>query len=324
MKILVTGAGGFLGTRLVRALLERPGRLADALGSVECVIAGDIRAPALPADARLHPTTLDITDRRQIAEAAAEVDLVFHLAAIVSGDAERDFDRGMRVNLDGTRMLLEMLRQSGRRPRLVFASSVAVYGGAVEEPITDQTHLTPQTSYGCQKASSELLVQDYSRKGFIDGRSLRLPTIVVRAGSPNLAASTFASSIIREPLAGRPAVCPVDPATRMYILSPRRVIEAFLHAACLPEEVWGCWRSLLLPGLTVSVEEMLACLERVAGEQVVRRVRFEADPAVRAIVAGWPAEFAPRRALEMGFRADRDFTEIIEAHIEDELGGRIG
>ncbi len=323
LKIVITGAAGFLGRKLSQALLARQGPLPGFDRPLTEVVGADLVPPPALEDTRFHPAACDIGDAGAVRELVADADLVFHLAAIVSADAEADFDRGMRVNLDGTRHLLEALRHGGRRPRLVFASSVAVYGGDLPATITDTTHLTPQTSYGTQKAAGELLVNDYSRKGFLDGRSLRLPTIVVRAGKPNLAASTFASSIIREPLAGQEAVCPVTPETSMYLLSPRRVIEAFQHAAGLPAEAFGKWRSVVLPGLTVSIGEMVETLRRVAGAEVAARVRFAPDPRIQAIVDTWPARFAPERGLAMGFAVDADFEEIVRAHIEDELGGRI-
>jgi len=322
MRVLITGGAGFLGRKLAARLLAAaepvPGR-----GPLEHLRVADVVAAELPADPRLETVVHDIGEDRPPDDLVAGCDLVFHLAAVVSAGAEADFDLGYRVNLDGTRRLLEALRRTGSRPRLVFASSVAVFGGDPREPVRDTTHLTPQTSYGTQKAAGELLVNDYARKGFVDGRSLRLPTIVVRAGRPNLAASTFASSIIREPLAGEEAVCPVSPETAMYVLSPRRVIDAFLHAAALPEEAFGGWRSVTLPGITVTVREMLDALERVAGPGVRQRVRFAPDPAIQRIVDTWPPHFRVRRALELGFAADPDFDSIVRAHIEDELGGRV-
>jgi nucleoside-diphosphate-sugar epimerase len=229
----------------------------------------------------------------------------------------------MRVNLEGTRNVLEACRALPRPARLVFASSVAVYGGDMPEVLDDGTILTPQTSYGAQKAMGELLVGDYTRKGFVDGRALRLPTIVVRPGKPNRAASTFASSIIREPLTGQEAACPVTRDAAMYILSPRRVVEALIRAFELPAEAFGATRMLTLPGITVSVGEMVDALESVAGERVARRVRWQPDPVIQKIVAGWPAAFDAKRARAMGFAADPDFASIVRAHIEDELGGAV-
>jgi len=327
MRIVITGGAGFLGNRLARALLQR-GTLTDRNGTIQPIdqlVLFDV-APAegLTRDPRLEVRTGDITDPGQVRDLlGAGIDGVFHLAAIVSANAEEDFDLGMAVNLDGTRHLLEACRALPKPPRLVFASSCAVYGGDLPDVLTDQTILTPQTSYGAQKAAGELLVSDYARKGFIDGRSLRLPTIVVRPGKPNRAASTFASSILREPLAGHAAICPVGRDAELYILSPRRVIEALEHAYELPAVRLGPVRALTLPGITVSVGEMLDALARVAGEQVATRVHFEADPAIQRIVAGWPTRFRADRAQTLGFQADRDIDEIIRAHIEDELAGHV-
>jgi D-erythronate 2-dehydrogenase len=267
----------------------------------------------------------DITDLAEVHRAIRDdVGGVFHLAAIVSANAEEDFDLGMRVNLEGTRNVLEACRALPRPARLVFASSVAVYGGDMPDVLDDGTILTPQTSYGAQKAIGELLLNDYSRKGFVDGRALRLPTIVVRPGRPNRAASTFASSIIREPLAGQEAVCPVGRDAAMYILSPRRVVDALIRAFELPPDAFGMTRMLTLPGITVSIGEMVDALEEVAGERVAARVKWEPDPKIQKIVAGWPTAFDARRARAMGFQVDPDFASIIRAHVEDELGGRIG
>jgi nucleoside-diphosphate-sugar epimerase len=219
--------------------------------------------------------------------------------------------------------VLEACRDLGSTPRLVFASSVAVYGGNMPEIGHDDMWLNPQTSYGAQKAASELLVNDYSRKGFVDGRALRLPTIVVRPGKPNKAASTFASSIIREPLAGEPAICPVSRDSVMYILSPRRVVDAFIHAFALPGDVFGPARMLTLPGISVSIGEVEAALRRVAGKTVADRIRWEPDDHIQKIVSGWLPAFDAARARDMGFAADESIDEIIQAHIEDELGGEI-
>jgi len=318
MKVVVTGAGGFLGSRLVRRLLK-DGGLAGR--PVERIVALDVEPPQLPADPRLDVVAGNVAERAVVEPLLAGADVVFHLAAVVSAAAEADFDLGMRVNLDGTRNLLECLRRLGQVPRLVFASSVAVYGGPLPDPVRDDTHLTPQTSYGTQKAIGELLVADCSRKGFVDGLSLRLPTIVVRPGRPNRAASAFASSIIREPLDGREAVCPVPEDTAIYVLSPRRVIDAFVRAAELPASVLPAGRAFVLPGLTVTVREMLEALRRVGGDVALRRVRFEPDPAITRIVQGWPARFEANIARGLGFEADRDFEAIVRAFVEDERGG---
>ncbi len=326
MQIVITGAAGFLGTKLARAILAQDGLAIDGeWRPLQRLKLLDIVAPqGLPDDPRLEVQVGDIDQPGTLKTAVdARTDVVFHLAAIVSAGAEADFDLGTRVNLEATMALLDVCRRLPEPCRLVFASSVAVYGGpVVEGTITDTTHVVPQTSYGAQKAAGELLVGDYTRKGFVDGRSLRLPTIVVRPGKPNKAASTWASSIIREPLAGDTTICPVTRTTAMFVLSPRRVIEALMHAADLPSAAVGVERTIQLPGTTHTVDEMLATLGAVAGAAVVDRVRFEPDAEIQAIVDGWASHFETPRALKLGFRPDAGFREIVEAHIEDELDGR--
>jgi nucleoside-diphosphate-sugar epimerase len=322
MRVLITGGTGFIGRKLAAALLRRGALALDggAEKPVERVTLFDVASgEGVPDGAAV--ITGDIANRATLDRLVAEADLVWHLAAVVSANAEADFDLGYRVNLDGTRALLEALRATGRRPRLVFSSTLAVYGGELPAPVPDSQHLTPQTSYGAQKAIGELLVADYSRKGFLDGRSLRLPTIVVRPGKPNLAASSFASSIIREPLAGQEAVCPVGRDAAMLVLSPRRVVEALIHAMELSSVAFGMVRAVQLPGITVGVGEMADALARIAGEKVAARIRWQPDPLIQKIVAGWPARVAAARARAMGFFADGSIDEIIQAHIEDELGG---
>jgi nucleoside-diphosphate-sugar epimerase len=321
VKVFITGGGGFLGHRLARTLMDR-GTLAGSDGKPHAVTAVTCLDTAFPpqADARVRCVTGDLAAPGAIAAAMdADTDAVFHLAAVVSAGAEADFDLGYRVNLDGTRLLLEHCRGLARPPRVVFASSVAAFGGELPETLDDSTTPNPQTSYGTQKVIGEYLVTDWSRKGYIDGRSLRLPTIVVRPGKPNLAASSFASGIIREPLAGVESPCPVDPAeTGVWLLSPSKVVEAFIHAHDLPSAAWGTRRVLNLPGLTVSVQEMLATLGRVAGDKVAKRVVYRPEPRIQAIVRSWPIRFRTDRALAMGFRADSDFESVVRAHIADE------
>jgi nucleoside-diphosphate-sugar epimerase len=254
---------------------------------------------------------------------AGRPDVIFHLAAIVSGEAEQDFDKGYRINLDGTRSVLEAVRKVGHKPRLVFSSSIAVFGAPFPDTIGDEFFNTPLTSYGTQKNIGELLVTDYSRKGFVDGISIRLPTICVRPGKPNKAASGFFSNIMREPLAGQEAVLPVSESVMHWHASPRAAVGFMLHAASMDLARMGWRRAISMPGLAVTVGEQIAALKKVAGDKVVARIRREPDPFVEGIVAGWPRNFATMRALDLGFKADASFEEIIRIHIEDELGGKI-
>jgi nucleoside-diphosphate-sugar epimerase len=246
--------------------------------------------------------------------------VIFHLAAIVSGEAEADFEKGYRVNLDGTRRLFEAIRLAGGgyRPKLVFTSSIAVFGEPLPEVIGDTYHLTPLTSYGTQKAICELLLADYSRKGFLDGIGIRLPTIVIRPGKPNKAASGFFSGILREPLSGQEAVLPVDDSVRHWFASPRAAVGFLLHAAELDTAPLGQVRTLTMPGLSATVGEEIEALRRAAGDSAVELIRREPDAAVAKIVAGWPGNFDAGRAEALGFTAETSFDEIIRAHIEDE------
>jgi D-erythronate 2-dehydrogenase len=318
MRIVITGGYGFLGRRLASTLLQR----GSSLGAIDELVLFDNAPPALPLpdDRRLTAITGDIADREAVRRllmpgAAA----VFHLAAVVSGQAEADTDLGYRVNLDGTRAVLDSCRALGTAPRLVFASSLAVYGGVLPPLVGDDTPLTPQSSYGTQKAIGELLVNDYSRKGFVDGRALRLPTVVVRPGRPNRAASSFASSMIREPLAGKDAVCPVSSDLVMALASPRRVVAALHRAHELPGDAFGANRSLQLPGFSVAVGEMAAAVRRAGGEAAYSRIRWQPDREIEAIVAGWPQALAAPRAAALGFAADADIDEAVRAFIEDDL-----
>ena len=327
MRVVITGGAGFLGKKLALALQAR-GTLFGTDGTVqplsEIVLFDVVEPEGLLRDPRLVVKTGDIGDPEQVRRVIGDdTQGVFHLAAVVSANAEQDFDLGYHVNLDGTRNVLEACRRLASPARLVFASSVAVYGGDMPDVLHDGTILTPQTSYGAQKAMGELMVGDYGRKGFVDGRALRLPTIVVRPGKPNLAASTFASSIIREPLVGEEVVCPVERDAEMYILSPRRVIESLIHGFELPHDALGPVRMLTLPGITVSVGQMVEALRQVAGDQAVERIRWEPNPTIQRIVAGWPRRFDAQRARELGFKADADMVEIIDAHVEDELRGLV-
>jgi len=322
MKVVITGGGGFLGFKLAKALLAR-GRLTGTEGREQEItritLLDAAFPPGMPADPRLRAVTGDVADPK-ILEAVADPDTasVFHLAAVVSAGAEADFDLGMRVNLGGTQRLLERLRQCARPPRVVYASSVAAFGGDLPKVLDDGTTPTPQTSYGTQKVVGEYLLNDYSRKGFLDGRSLRLPTIVVRPGKANLAASSFASAVIREPLNGVPYECPVRRETAVWLLSPRRCVEAFIHAHELPASSWPPGRVVNLCGITVPLEGMIEAMRRVAGDAAAGRVTWKLDPRIDAIVQGWPSAIRTQRAEAMGFRADPDFETVIRDYLADE------
>jgi nucleoside-diphosphate-sugar epimerase len=317
MKILITGGGGFLGFKLAKALLARGNLGGKPITSLTLL---DAAFPAAAAqEPRCKAVVGDVSDAKTLAQVCPpDTDAVFHLAAVVSGAAEADFDLGMRVNLKGMELLLATMRRCARPPRLVYTSSVAAFGGELPAVLDDSTIANPQTSYGAQKVIGEYLVTDYSRKGFLDGRSLRLPTIVVRAGKPNAAASSFASGIIREPLNGVVAECPVAPETGVWLLSPRRVVDAFIHAWELPAAAWGTQRWLNLPGITASVAQMIEALRRVAGDAVARRVVYKADARIQAIVKTWPVNFRTPRALAMGFKPDADVDSIIRDYVADE------
>ncbi len=317
MKVVITGGGGFIGLRLAKALLARGSLMQQPIARI--TLLDTAFAPNLPSDARLEIVKADIADAAVIERVVTpDTASIFHLAAVVSGGAEADFDLGMRVNLDAMRLLLERARRAARPPRVVFASSVAAFGGDLPAVLDDSITPNPQTSYGMQKVVSEYLLTDYSRKGFMDGRSLRLPTIVVRPGKPNLAASSFASAIFREPLNGVACECPVGADTGIWMLSPRRVVEAFIHAHELPAEAWGTRRVVNLPGITVSIKDGLDALARVAGPEVAKRVAWKPDARIQAIVKTWPVSFATPRALAMGFKADPDVATIIRDYIADE------
>lgn len=317
MEVVVTGAGGFLGREVVAALLDR-GELRGR--EVTRIRAVDQVAPTVgEGDPRVVPVVGDIAEPGLLASVVdGRTDVVFHLAAVVSGQAEEDVDLGARVNVDGTRLLLDACRLAGDAPVVVFASSLAVYGGALPEVVDDATPLWPASTYGTQKAIGELLVADYTRKGFLDGRTLRLPTISVRPGAPNRAASSFLSGIIREPLAGVPAVCPVAPETRVWLASPDSAVANLVAGAEL--DLGGDRRGINLPGVTVSVGEMVAALEAAAGPDVAALVRWEDDPAIRAIVRTWPARIDTGRALAAGLRGDAGFGALLEAYLRRTAG----
>jgi len=327
MRVVITGGTGFIGRRLAQRLLQR-GALAGPDGretTIDELVLFD-NAPASPplaADKRLKVVTGDIAEAATVRQLIDKrTGSVFHLAAVVSGQAEADTDVGYRVNLNGTRAVLEACRALGTRPRVIFSSSLAVYGGDMPPAITDDTPLTPQTSYGAQKAIGELLVSDYSRKGYLDGRSLRLSTIVVRPGRPNRAASTWVSSIFREPLSGVEVACPVSRDAVMACLSPRRLVAAFERIHDLPGERLGFNRSVLLPGISVSVAEMVEALRRAGGDAAAKRIRWEPDPAIQKMVDGWPRAILAKRAASLGIEADADIDEIVRAFIEDDLAAQ--
>jgi len=318
MKVVVTGGAGFLGQMLIRALCER-GHLTRSDGAqyaIEQIVAIDqAQTGRLFVDDRVGYVVGDVANAQLLSHVLArDTDSVFHLAAIVSGQAEADFDLGMHVNLDGTRALLESCRNQTSAPRLVFASSVAVFGGALPNGVNDDTYPRPATSYGVQKLVGEFLLGDYSRKGFIDGRAVRLPTIVVRPGKPNAAASSFASGIIREPLAGVDAPCPVDSGTALWVSSPAAAITSMLHAHELSPDTWGAQRALNLPGLMVTVAQMIEALRQVGGDAAAARVRIRRDETIGRIVDTWPARFQTPRAIALGFAQDRDFLGIVQAY----------
>ena len=328
MHVMIIGAAGMIGRKLTEKLAAT-GRLGErAIATLTLV---DVVEPQAPAGfaGKTVATTADLSAPGAAAKAiAARPDVIFHLAAIVSGEAEADFDKGYRINLDGTRLLFEAVREEGLkspyRPRVVFTSSIAVFGAPFPEVIGDEYFTTPLTSYGTQKAIGELLLADFSRRGFFDGIGLRLPTICIRPGKPNKAASGFFSNILREPLSGREAVLPVGEEVRHWHASPRSAVGFLIKAAVMDLELLGARRSLSMPGLSATVGEEIAALRRVAGEKAVSLIRREPDPVIMRIVAGWPQAFDAIRATALGFRAERSFDEIIRAHIDDELGGRIG
>jgi len=315
-----------LGRKLAERL-ARDGAIAGARVSQMSLV--DVVEPVLPDGAtfRVDALVADVADVGVVADlVSSRPEVVFHLAAVLSGEAEADFEKGYRVNLDGTRFLLDAVRRvgSGYRPRVVFASSIAVFGAPFPEAIGDDFHATPLTSYGTQKAIGELLLSDYSRRGFLDGVGVRLPTICVRPGGPNQAASGFFSGIIREPLNDEDAVLPVPEDVRHWFASPRAAVDFLVHAAAIESAAVGDRRCLTMPGVSETVAGQIAALQSVAGDRAVRLIRREPDETIMRIVAGWPGKFDARRALELGFRAEGDFEEIVRVYVEDELGGRIG
>jgi nucleoside-diphosphate-sugar epimerase len=304
VKILITGAAGMIGRKLSERLAkDHELILHDVVSAGPGSIVSDLSAPG---------------EAEKLV--ASRPEAVFHLAAIVSGEAEADFEKGYRVNLDGTHRLFEAIRKigGGYRPRVVFASSIAVFGAPFPEAIEDEFLNAPLTSYGTQKAIDELLLSDYSRKGFFDGIGIRLPTICVRPGKPNKAASGFFSGIIREPLAGQEAVLPVPETVRHWFASPRAAMGFLVHALKIDAARLGARRNLSMPGISCTVGEQIEALRKVAGEKAAKLIRRQPDATIARIVEGWPRNFDTQRALALGFRADSSFEEIIRIHLEDE------
>jgi nucleoside-diphosphate-sugar epimerase len=324
MHILITGAAGMIGRKLTARLVtddKLKGQQIDHLTLT------DVVASEKPAGfkGKVDISTGDLAAPRAAEKLiAGRPEMIFHLAGVVSGEAETDFDKGYHVNLDGTRALLEAIRAANYKPKVVFTSSIAVYGAPFPPAgITDDFHLTPLTSYGTQKAISELLLTDYNRRGILDGVGIRLPTICVRPGKPNKAASGFFSGIIREPLAGLEAVLPVADSVRHTHASPRSAVGFLIHAAGLSREQLGPRINLAMPGVCCTVAEQIESLSRIAGAKVAARIRREPDELVIRIVAGWSERIDAKRARELGFNAESSFDDIVRAHIDDELGGKI-
>ena len=314
MKIIITGGAGFLGQRLAKRLLEK------SPGPARLLLIDRAITKAFDGDSRVESVVADIADRAEMQRlVASDTAVIYHLAAIVSSQAEAEFDLGMKINFEATHTLLEIARRLPAPPKFIFSSSIAVFGGALPAIVTDDTAVHPQSSYGAQKAIGELLVNDYSRKGFVDGRVLRLPTICVRPGKPNRAASSFVSGIIREPLNGEPAICPVTRDVQLWLSSPATAIENLVHAQGVPAQALTSNRTINLPGLAITVGEMLETLERVAGHDVVAKIRFERDAAIERIVTSWPGSFDPSRALALGFQGDTNFDSVIRIY-QQEVG----
>jgi len=324
MRIVITGGAGFLGRKLADAIVER-GYMTGPNGQAE-----QVRELVLVDTYEFEPRTAEGVQVTSVAADICDPDAmarlitpgtasVYHLAAVVSGQAEADFDLGMRVNLDGTRNLLEICRALPGTPKFISTSSVASFGGDLPDVVPDNFAQRPSNSYGAQKAISEILINDFSRKGFVEGCILRLPTIIVRPGKPNAAASSFVSSILREPLQGAHATCPVDAHLPIWVMSPRKVIECLILAHELGGERISSNRSITLPGITVTPGEMIAALERTGGEEAAGRVEWKFDQVISDIVGGWPGAFEATRAKALGFEADHTIDEIIQAFIEDDL-----
>jgi D-erythronate 2-dehydrogenase len=324
MHVLITGAAGMIGRKLTQKLARDGGLNGKQIDKLTLLdVAPPHYAPGFAG--RMEVVDADLSEEGKAAHAIeGRPDFIFHLAGVVSGEAELDFDKGYRVNLDGTRALLEAVHAAGDgyRPRIVYTSSIAVFGAPFPPSIPDDFHLTPLTSYGTQKAIGEALLADYTRRGFCDGVGIRLPSIVVRPGKPNKAASGFFSGIIREPLAGEEAVLPVAETVVHTHATPRAAIGFLMHAAGLARDALGPRVNLAMPGVSCTVAEQIAALRRIAGERVAARIRREHDPLVARIVEGWPQRIEARRARELGFKAEGSFDEIVRIHIDEELGGK--
>lgn len=325
MHVLILGAAGMVGRKLLDRLVRDGGLNGKP---VERLTLADVVRPEKPAGlaGMVDTVTMDLSASGEADKiVSSRPDVIFHLAAIVSGEAEADFDKGYRINLDGTRALIEAIRRvgDGYKPRVIYTSSIAVFGAPFPDAIADEFHLTPLTCYGTQKAIGELLLADYTRRGFLDGIGLRFPTICVRPGKPNKAASGFFSSIIREPLAGQEAVLPVPDTVRHTHASPRAAAGFLIHAATLKHEQLGDRINLTMPGVSCTVAEQIESLKRIAGPKVAARIRREPDETITRIVAGWPQRFDARRAAALGFRAETSFDDIVRIHIDDELDGNI-
>jgi nucleoside-diphosphate-sugar epimerase len=327
MHIAIIGAAGMVGRKLTSRLVADAAVAGQAVEKLTLV---DVVQPENPAgftgvvEARAADLSAPGEAEKLI---ASRPDVIFHLAAIVSGEAELDFDKGYRINLDGTRYLFDAIRlahgQDGYKPRVVFTSSIAVFGAPLPYPIPDEFHSTPLTSYGTQKAICELLLSDYSRRGFFDGIGIRLPTICIRPGKPNAAASGFFSNILREPLVGQEAVLPVPDSIRHWHVSPRSAVGFLLHGATIDVATVGPRRNLSMPGLSATVGEQIEALRKVAGDKAVNLIRREPNEMVMRMCEGWAPGFEAKRARELGFTAESSFEEIIKVHIEDELGGSL-
>ncbi|MEX2566909.1 MAG: D-erythronate dehydrogenase, partial [Cyclobacteriaceae bacterium] len=317
MRVIILGGGGFIGSRLARTLIKSGGLSQGAVSHLTLV---DLAFPDdILQNTRMECLQEDFSEVEVMNKLLRQKpDIIFHLAAVVSGEAEKNFELGMKVNFHASLQMLELCREIDFKPRIVFASSCGVFGGDVTQTITEETDPKPRSSYGTQKAMVELLVRDYSRREFIDGRSIRLPTITVRPGKPNAATSSFLSGIIREPLNGVKATYPVPPETPFWILSPKRVVQNFIHAANIDDKALGNDRTINLPGITVSVQDMIDSLKKIAGPEITGLISHQPDAFLESIVLTWPPHFDPQMAIDLGFVGDSSVDEIIQSYIEEE------